>query len=408
MPKLTKTAIDRITWRGRDEIVWDTDIAGFGVRVAKNNKKTFVVQYRAGSGRGAPTRRMTIGPFGSPWTVDSARRRARELLSKAALGSDPAQEKQAHKSIPTISVLCDHYLKYGVAHKKPSTLATDKGRIVQHIKPLLGHIRVDHLTVAHAKKFYEDLAAGRTAKRVKTKKFGLARVTGGEGTARRTVGLLGGILAYAKERGWIDTNVAHRVKRRPDRKVERFLNEAEVARLSQAIDDAEAAGANYKSIAIIRLLLLTGARKAEIEKLRWSEVDFDNGLLRLGDTKSGASTRPLAQESIDILRSLPRHVTSKFCFPAERSEGHFVGAPRVWRAIRAAAGLDDVRLHDLRHSVASFAISSGASLAMVAKLLGHKDLQSAQRYAHLHDGPMKALATAVSAKVKGSIGRKED
>lgn len=401
MPRLTKTEIDRLKASGTDGFVWDTDIAGFGVRIAKSGKKSFVVKYRVGSGRGAPTRRMTIGAYGSPWTVDMARKRAREILSEAALGGDPAKKKQEVMAMPTVARLCDDYLENGVGHKKASTLATDRGRIEQHIKPLLGNIRIDQLTVAQVKKFYEDLAKGKTAKTVKTKKFGLARVTGGEGTARRTVGLLGGILAYAVEREWISDNVVHRVRRRPDRKVERYLTEEEVERLIHAINTAEEHGANYKGVAIIRLLLLTGARKGEIEALKWKEVDFEKGMLRLGDTKTGASTRHLAPSALDILKALPRHVRSPFVFPADRSDGHFVGSPKIWREIRSAAELDDVRLHDLRHSVASFAISSGASLAMVGKLLGHKDLQSTQRYAHLHDEPMKQLAAKVGLKIGG-------
>jgi len=402
MPRLTKTEIDKLPSVETDTFVWDTEIAGFGLRLAKGGKKTFVAKYRVGTGRGAPTRRMTIGTYGAPWTLDMARRKARELLSEAALGGDPAKTKQDRMAMPTIARLCDDYMMNGVAHKKASTLSTDKGRIAQHIKPLLGNIRLDQLTVAQVKKFYSDLAAGKTAKTVKTRKFGLARVTGGEGTARRTVGLLGGILAYAVEREWITDNVARRVKRRPDKKVERYLTDEELGRLVAAIDEADQAGANYKGIAIIRLLLLTGARKSEIQELRWSEVDFDNGLLRLGDSKTGASTRPLSPSAAQILKSMPRHVKSPYVFPADRSDGFFVGAPKIWRDIRVSARLEDVRLHDLRHSVASFAISSGASLAMVGKLLGHKDLQSTQRYAHLHDEPMQKLAALVGAKVSNT------
>lgn len=402
MPRLTKTVIDNLAKTGQDTFVWDTDLAGFGLRMTKNGKKSFVMKYRYGSGRSAPTRRMTIGSYGSPWTVDMARKRAREILSEAALGGDPAKQKQSQMTIPTMAALCDDYLENGSGHKKASTLATDKGRIEQHIKPLLGHVRIDQLTIAQVKKFYEDLAKGKTAKTVKTKKFGLARVTGGEGTARRTVGLLGGILAYAIEREWISQNVVHRIKRRPDRKVERFLNEEEVGRLVQAVEKAEGVGANYKGIAIIRLLLITGARKGEIEALKWKEVDFDRGMLRLDDTKSGASLRPLAPAAINILKTLPHHAESPYVFPADRSQGYFVGTPKIWRQIREAADLCDVRLHDLRHSLASFAVSSGASLPMIGKLLGHKDLQSTQRYAHLHDEPMRKLAFSVGQKVLGS------
>ena len=176
--KLTKSVIDRAQPGEADYFLWDGELKGFGIKIAKGGRKSFVCKYRVGHGRTAPTRRMTIGAHGSPWTVDQARIEARKLLGRAANGEDPAGEKQDAKKQITVNQLCDLYLEQGMATKKASTIITDKGRIERHIRPLLGKKRVSDVTRADIKRFMQDVANGKTATDVKTGLRGRAIVRG--------------------------------------------------------------------------------------------------------------------------------------------------------------------------------------------------------------------------------------
>ena len=407
MPRLTKSLIDRLEPGDKDLFHFCSELRGFGLKVTPRGSKTFIVTYRVGRGRNAQKPRETIGRYGSPWTVDQARDEAKRILALAARGEDPREQRRKSARMPTIAELCDLYLDQGVSTKKTSTIGTDVGRIQRHIKPLLGHVRVDQLTRGTAQQFLNDVASGKTAKVEKTGKFGVARVTGGKGTATRTLGLLGGIMSFAVDQGYIETNPVTGVKRFKDKAKERYLTESETRRLGEALANAETDGTNLKGIQIIRLLMLTGCRRGEIEKLKWSEVDLDRGWLRLSDTKEGESLRPLSNAAAGILEQVER-TASDHVFPAERGSGHYVGTPKIWRQVRAAAGLPDVRIHDLRHTVASFAVSSGSSLPMVAKMLGHKDSATTKRYAHLHDDPLKGFADQTAKNIERLLGGGDD
>jgi len=401
--RLTKSIVDHSKPAQSDYFLWDADLKGFGIKIAKGGRKTYVCQYRVGSGRTAPTRRMTIGAHGSPWTVDQARVEARKILGRAAHGEDPAKEEQDAKNQITVAELCDLYLEQGVATKKPSTIATDKGRIERHIKPLLGKKKVPDVTRADIKRFLQDVANGKTAKDVKTGLRGRSIVKGGKGTATRTVGLLGGIFTYAFDCGLIETNPVRGVKRFPDKKGNRYLSQQELSDLGSALADSEQKGENPFAIAVIKLLIFTGARKNEIQGLRWDEVDFQSGYLKLVESKTGQKTIPLNAGALEILSSLTRQDGSEYVFPSFSNGRHYVGTPKVWTRIRAAAGLVDVRLHDLRHSFASIAVSGGASLPIIGALLGHSDIATTQRYAHLIDNPLKAASEAVGKKISTSL-----
>lgn len=403
MPKLTKSAIDAASPRDEDYFLWDSELKGFGIKIAKGGRKSYVCKYRTGNGRKAPTRRMTIGAHGSPWTVDQARSEARKILGRAANGGDPAKEKQEEKKQITVAQLCDLYMENGVGMKKASTVATDRGRIERHIKPLLGRKKVRDVTRADVKRFLQDMAGGKTSVDMKTGLRGRAIVTGGKGTATRTVGLLGGIFSYAFDCGLIELNPVHGVKRYADRRGQRYLSQQELAALGKALADGEERDLNPQALAILKLLVLTGARKGEIETLRWDAVDFDAGYLRLADSKTGQKAFPLNAGALEILSKIPRLDGSPYVFPAHRSERHYEGTPKVWRIIRSMAGLDDVRMHDLRHSFASIAVSGGASLPIIGALLGHADSATTQRYAHLHDDPLKAAAEAVGDKISAML-----
>ena len=399
MARLTKAVIDRADPKEPDYFLWDGELKGFGVKIAKGGRKSYVCKYRVGSGRTAPTRRMTIGAHGSPWTIDQARAEARKILGRVANGDDPAKEKQDAKRQITVAELCDLYVEQGCATKKPSTLVTDRGRIERHIKPLLGKKKVPDVTRADIKRFLQDVANGKTANDVKTGLHGRAIVRGGKGTATRTVGLLGGIFAFAFDCGLINENPVRGVKRFPDRKGQRYLSQQELVALGKALRDAAEAEENPYAIAVLKLLIFTGARKSEIETLKWSEIDFQSGYMRLADSKTGQKAVPLNAGALEVLNGLLRLNSSEFVFPSNRGERHYQGTPKVWKQIRAMASLDDVRLHDLRHSFASVAVSGGASLPIIGALLGHTNSATTQRYAHLSDDPVKSTSESVGAKI---------
>jgi len=404
--KLTKMMVDSIKPAEKVQLYWDKSLKGFGVRVTPAGRKTFVVQYRTG-GRGSPSRRLSIGKYGI-LTVDQAKKEALIILAQVATGHDPHASKQAEKQAITMDELCDDYLKHGCTMKKESTIATDKGRIETHIKPLLGKRKVKDLTSNDVRRFMKNVAEGMTARKQKTKKHGISKVTGGKGTATRTVGLLGGILSYAVSEGCRSDNPVHGVKRYKDRKNERYLSIEEIANLGSVLSDLDKEGKEYPyAIAAIRLLLLTGCRKSEILKLTWAEVDYQFGCLRLKDSKTGQKIVPVGAPVLVILNELPRIEKSPYVLPAQRGDGHYIGLPKVWHRIRERAGLDGVRLHDLRHSFASVGAGAGLGLPIVGKLLGHSDPKTTNRYAHIADDPLKAAADRVAGTIAGQLEGKK-
>lgn len=398
--KICKSVVDRLKPETKVVLHWDSTLKGFGVKVTPKGKKTYVCQYRALGQKNA--KRFTIGVHGV-FTADQARNEAKKLLGLVATGEDPSAVKKNKKEELTVAELCDDYVLDGCGTKKASTIETDRGRIERHIKPLLGMKKISDVTRSDVKKFLTDVASGKTSMDIKTGKYGRAIVTGGKGTATRTTGLLGAIFTFAVESGLLPSNPVQGVKRFRDKQNKRFLSEEEVFRLSGALRSAESAGHNPAALAIIRLLLLTGARRDEIAGLKWKEVDFENGKLLLEDTKEGQQERMLSPAALEILSKLPRQQDAKFVFPAIRGNGYYVGTPKVWAKIRSKAGFHDVRLHDLRHSFASFAVSSGISLPIIGALLGHADSRTTQQYAHLFDDPLRRASDKVAGQIDKAL-----
>ena len=411
MPSQTKTiTLDAVKRMEARTTLWDSRVTGFGVRRQKSEARTYLVKSRISNQQ----RWFTIGRHGAPWTPETARREAIRILGDIATGVDLAAVRDEGKSAATISELCELYLqdaeggkvltKFGVP-KKPSTLATDKGRIVRHIKPLLGHRFVKDISSQDIKKFLNDLAAGKTNTDIKTGKHGRAIVRGGRGTATRTVGLLGGLLTYAIEKGLRSdgVNPVAGVKKFPDQKETRFLTVAEFSKLGHALSEMEAEGANPYGLAGIRLLMLTGCRKSEILNLKWDEVDFDNSCLRLPDSKTGGKVVIIGTPVIDLLKSIPSQAENLFVLPSARGNGNFVGLPKIWNRVRERAGLNWASLHILRHSFASFGAGSGFGLPIIGHLLGHKDFATTARYAKVAIDPAKIAANKISEGIANAI-----
>jgi integrase len=417
--RISKRTVDGAKPEAARYVLWDTDLKGFGLRVTPQGTKTYVARYRAGGGRAGVLRQAVVGRHG-PLTADEARDEARLILASAAKGGDPQADRAKVRADITLADLCDLYLKEGVSTKKASTVYTDKVRIERHIKPLLGRKRVNAITSGDVERWMHDVAAGKTAASIKPSR-GQVRsgeapkgtetrrrtdpiARGGKGTAARTAGLLGGIFTFATKRGIRPDNPTVGLERYRDRTAERFLSVKEMGALGEAMAASDAAGGNTTATRIIRLLALTGARRGEIEGLRWSEVDADRSILRLADSKTGQKVIPLGAAAMLLINDADRVKGSPYVFPATTDkEKHFGNVNKTWRAVRAAAGLSDVRLHDLRHSFASTGLASGQGLVLLGKLLGHADVKTTSRYAHLADDPVRTAADRIAGSISAAL-----
>jgi integrase len=406
--KITKRAVDGVGPRVATYLVRDTEVKGFVLVVTPAGAKSYAVDYRAGSGRGAPKRRLTIGKHGSPWTPETARIEAKRLLAEVAAGRDPATARQQERDALTFGELIDLYLAEGAGHKKPSTLKVDRGRIEHHLRPLLGKLRADRIGRTETERMRNAVVAGKTAEKVASaeRRRPGSIATGGKGAAAQCVALVSSIYAFAIGRGLCADNPARGVKKAPVRKVERFLSKAEIARLAEALDaEAQRSGNPYPPAAI-KLLLLTGCRKGEIANLRWEYVDSERECLRLPDSKTGAKVVYLNAPARALLQELPRMADSPRVIPGVRADSAGPAIDKVWSRVRKAAGLADVRLHDLRHSFASVGAAGGLSLPIIGALLGHKHATTTARYAHLSADPLRAANDAVGAKIADAMSRR--
>lgn len=401
--KISKRLVDQTKSGEKDVFVWDDELKGFGLKVTPRGRKVYLVQARL-AGR---LRRWTIGPHGR-WTPDKARSKALRMLALVEEGQDPERENLDGERI-TVSSWMTTYFDEGCRDKAESTIAVEHGLNERHIKPLLGKRTLASIDRSDAEKFLNDIATGKTAGTFKTeKKRGRARVTGGKGTANRTLALLSSALAFAVDRGALRENPCSRVRPYALKARERYLSDKELASLGDAMRKEEAAGANSSAIAALRLLVLTGCRKSEILGLKWREIDWQRKCLRLEETKTGGSVISIGEPALDLLRNLPRDEESEYVFPASRGEGHLVGLPKVWRGVRKRAKLEGVRLHDLRHSYASFGAGKGVSLLILGKLLGHRQQSTTQRYSHLADDPLQQAAGDISTGIADFLdGRKK-
>ena len=411
---LTKRDVDALEPRDKPYVTWDPGLQGFGVRVPTNGPKTFVVKVRVGRGRFAEQRWITIGRYG-PLTLDKARTEARLVIARAMTGAEPSSRpKVTELEAMTVADLCKKWLETGALRSRalgkrfgelrdPANVNVDRGRVHAHIIPLIGKVKLQELERRHITALRDQIANGTTAKKEKTKPRGKRVVRGGDGTATRTVRLVSSILSFAVREGYLTRNPAIGVETTPDKARERFLSDEEAIRLGKAISEAEAEGAHPYAIAIIRLLAMSGARKSEIEKLKWTDVDFGTGYLRIAKGKTGARLIPLTSHMRAIFDVVPRMAGTEYVFPARTLTGPFQGLPKVWNDVRVKAKLDDLRLHDLRHSAASFALANGVPLEVIGRLLGHTDLKTTRRYAHLADSIAKQAAERTAGVVAGFL-----
>ena len=392
-----------------DSEIWDSTVVGFGARRQRSAAIAYVLLYRTAEGR---QRRFTIGRHGSPWTPDTARQEARRLLGEVAGGKDPATTKKARRRAVTIAELCDDYLKDAEAGhvlkrdgkpKKASTLASDRGRIEGHIKPLLGQVRVEALAIADVQRFMVAVAKGSTAKRQKTKARGVTVIRGGKGTATRSVGTLGAILSFAITQGLRTDNPAHRVKKYAENRRQRRLSDGEYLMLGAALRKSAEQKLWPASVAAVHFLALSGWRSGEALALCWGEIDLVRRVATLEDTKTGQSVRPLSKAMCDLLRGLGVGKAATLVFPPTKGAGTMTGFRKFWLRIAKNGELPaDITPHVLRHSFASQANDLHFTEATVAMMVGHRLRGTTGGYFHADD----AVLLAASDKVADSICEK--
>ena len=382
MPKLTKRVVDAAQAGETDYFIWDHEIPGFGLRVLRTGKKSYLIQYRSG-GR---TRRVTFGKHGTI-TPDQARTKARKLLAAVSDGENPAEDIKLHRKAPTVAALCERFMSEHVAHRcKPTTQREYQRSVDLFIVPAIGRHKVSDVTRPGISQLHHSLRhipyqANRTLG-VLSKLFNLAEVWG-----LRPDG----------------SNPCRHVKKYPEKNRERYLTPDELARLGAVLDEANRDGSESPyMIAAIRLLILTGCRLSEIQTLKWSHVNGNR--LLLPDSKTGAKTIYLGPPAIAALKAIERQPENEYVIAGKVPGQYLTDLQRPWRRIRNRAGLGDLRIHDLRHTFASGAVGLGESLPMIGKLLGHTQVQTTARYAHLADNPVQAAADRVSGEIGKLLG----
>ncbi len=364
------------------EVLRDTEVKGFGVRRRDGVVPSYFLQTRV-KGR---LRWLTIGKHGSPWTPATARDEAIRLLRLIAAGGDPGIDKQQSRRASTVAEAAALFMAHHGPRLAPMT-RIDYQRVFDNtILPAFGSRRIHDISAHDVDRFHAGLIA--TPRK-----------------ANLTLAIL------SKFMNWLEaqnlrpkhSNPCEDIKRFKENRRERFLTQVELDRLGRALADAERGGENIYVTAAIRLLILTGARLSEIVTLKWDYVDVERGLVFLPKSKTGAKPIFLNETSIQVLNTLPRIEGNPYVIVGAVSGSHLVNLQKPWRRIRDRAGLNEIRLHDLRHSFASFAAAQGASLLMIGKLLGHTQLRTTQRYAHLVADPVRNVAENVGNRIAPSL-----
>lgn len=384
MPHLTKRSVEALPVKDRDYIVFDDEVSGFGVRILPSGKKSYLVQYRSG-GR---TRRIAIGRHGTV-TADQARTRAKELLGAVAGGGNPAEDISRHRQAPTVAIVAERFFREHVLERcKLSTQREYRRAIDLFIGPAIGPFKVVDVTRADIAQLHHKL---------RDRPY----------QANRVLGVLSKMFNLAEI--WClrpdGSNPCRHVHKYPERKRERFLSVAELTRLGNVLNEVETDGSESPHVvSAFRLFILTGCRLTKIQTLKWDYVV--PGYLALPDSKTGARRIPLPPAAEDVFRLLPRAEGNPYVILGNVDGQHITDLQRPWRRIRKRAGLEDVRIHDLRHTYASQALAQGLDLTMVGKLLGHTQIQTTMRYAHLADDSVHQAARQVSSQLSQAIQRR--
>ena len=369
----------------KDTVFWDRELMGFGVRVYPSGSRYYVVQSRGPDGQ----KRVTVGRHGVI-SADQARRRAAQIINRIKAGEEPVPEPLPVKLAgrPTVAELAARYLEEHVLVRcKPSTARTHRQIVGKHLLPELGKLPAaavgrEHVTALHYKLRHTPA------------------------TANMVIAVLSQMIKRGEDWGLIPEggNPCRFVVKYRARRHERFLTEEEFRRLGRVLGTLEAAGrVPVHAAAAIRLLMLTGCRRNEILTLRWEDVHLEVNELRLRDSKTGPRAVPLSPAAVKVIAGLPRAAGNPWVIAGRRPGARLSDFNSHWYRVRSRAGLEDVRLHDLRHSFASRALALGESLPMIGKLLGHTKIQTTARYAHLARDSIHVSAARVAASIGADI-----
>lgn len=412
--RLTKRTVDQALPGPSRYILWDSDISGFGLRVETSGKKTYFVRYRPkGLGRAAPKRFMTIGRHGH-LTPDQARAQAQNILGAVAVGSDPAAQVAAAKAAMIVKDAIDLYLREHVNPKRKERTAEEyASALKRHVIPELGSRPAEKVTRADLLKLHSKMKDSPIQ-------------------ANRTLSVVSSLYTFLSKRGVVPEgyNPVRGIDKYPEQGRERYLTSEELGRLGATLIEAESIGLPWQvdetkpkakhlaapenrrtkvepaAVAGLRLLLFTGARLREILHLRWQEVDLERGLAFLPDSKTGRKTLVLSDAALEVLKNLPK--SSIYVIEGAKKDQPRADLKKPWAAIQLRAGLEGVRLHDLRHTFASIGAGASLGLPIVGKLLGHTQPLTTARYAHLDADPLRRAADLIAGQLSAALQRSRD
>jgi len=398
--KLTEAILrDADPLDGKDYQIFDSEVRGFAVCIYRSGGRAFTLDYRH-AGR---QRRMTFGRW-PEWSVSAARARAKELRRDIDAGADPLADRGAAREAPRVSDLIERYLEVHLPNLAERSAADQRSMMEKFIAPAWGKMLVTEVSAYDVELLLTRIAEGR-ARPSKSKPNNRARKLKGPRPtpvrANRVGEVIRKMFAYAVKWGWREDNPAMGFRRRMETPRERYLSQKEILRLGQALDAAE----DQRGADIIRLCMLTGARVGEVRQARFEHFNLEH----LSWTKPAAITKqrrvhrvPISDEAAAVVRRRLQMVSSgsPWLFPGDVPGRPVQETRRFWMRIQKEVGIEDVRIHDLRHTFASLLVSGGASLEMIGKLLGHSQMQTTQRYAHLMDSPLRAGVDAVAEVFK--------
>jgi integrase len=379
--KLTKSTVEKLTPANADYIVWDADLPGFGVRVKPSGVKSYVVQYR--NRQTGASRRKTIGQHGPLLTFHQAHERARITLADALKGNDPIADDQAIRTAPTMRDLAGDYLEqHAIPKKRPRSVANDRSMINRILLPRLGSKKVSAVQSREIQAIH--VAMKDTPHQ-----------------ANRVLALASKMFSLAINWGWRSDNPVKCIERYQEEGRERWLSNDELSQLLGAL----LAHPNQRAANAVRFQLLTGARMGEVLATRWSDMDLTRGvwIKPSHHTKQKRTEHlPLSAPALALLADMRTRAepAARYLFPGDDPDKPLQGIKKFWRGITEQVGLNNYRLHDNRHTHASHLVSSGLSLEIVGRLLGHTNPITTKRYAHLADDPLRAAAERFGSKMK--------